>query len=267
MSAQTYNKAKDRTLKAVITAFTLTIFLSILEFGTEAADISNYILPRPSEIWGELSFLIQSPIFWDNFRITATEALAGFVIGSSVALFLGTLISQFKIAEIILMPYIVGLQSIPKIALAPLFLIWFGFGISSKIAVAAVVVFFPMLINTIEGLRSADADLVEMPKAFGANKRQIFFRIKVPNALPFIFAGLDIAIVFSVLGAIVGEFLGAKGGLGAMLLQANYNFNIAQLFAILIFLSLSGLTLHSIVKFLNKKVVFWKQTDINVIGV
>jgi NitT/TauT family transport system permease protein len=106
-----------------------------------------------------------------------------------------------------------------------------------------------------------------MPKAFGANKRQIFFRIKVPNALPFIFAGLDIAIVFSVLGAIVGEFLGAKGGLGAMLLQANYNFNIAQLFAILIFLSLSGLTLHSIVKFLNKKVVFWKQTDINVIGV
>lgn len=266
MNLQNNSKTKDRTIKAVVMAFTLTTFLSILEFGAEAADISTYILPRPSQVWGELWFLVQSPIFWDNFRITATEALSGFVIGSSLALFLGTLISQFKIVEIILMPYFVALQSIPKIALAPLFLIWFGFGIASKIAVAAVVVFFPVLINTIEGLRSSDADLVEMPRAFGANKRQIFFRIKVPNALPFIFAGLDIAIVFSVLGAIVGEFLGAKGGLGAMLLQANYNFNIPQLFAILITLSISGLTLHSIVKFANKKVVFWKQADINIIG-
>lgn len=235
----------------------LVLVLVVWQYGSRAAGIPTYVLPLPSEILSELFGQLGSATFWKNYRVTAVEAMLGFVLGSTVALVLGTIIALVRLAEATLMPYIVALQSVPKIALAPLFLIWFGFGMTSKVVVAAVIVFFPMLVNTIEGLRSADQDMVEMVRAFSGSKRQVFFRVRVPCALPFVFAGLDIAVVFSILGAIVGEFLGAKAGLGAQLLQANYNFDTAQLFSVLIVMSMSGLLLHTVVRTVQRKVVFW----------
>lgn len=241
----------------VTSPMVLVVLLLTWQYGSRAIGIPTYVLPLPTEIWSELTEMLGTANFWNNYKVTATEAMLGFVLGSSVAMTLGTFIALVRLVEVTLMPYIVALQSVPKIALAPLFLIWFGFGMTSKVVVAAVIVFFPVLVNTIEGLRSADQDMVDMVRAFSGSKRQVFFRVQVPSALPFVFAGLDIAIVFSILGAIVGEFLGAKAGLGAQLLQANYNFDTAQLFAILIVMSLSGLTLHTIVRRVQRKVAFW----------
>ena len=169
--------------------------------------------------------------------MTTQEALLGFVIGVGAALVLGTFISQIEIVEPRLMPYIVAFQTVPKVALAPLFVVWFGFGLTSKVVMAAVISFFPMLVNVIEGLRAADADKIQMLTVFGASKSQIFRMVRLPSALPFIFAGLDIGIVFAILGAVVGEFIGAKEGLGYLLLQTNYNFDIAGMFAVLVVLS------------------------------
>ncbi len=185
----------------------------------------------------------------------------GYVIAVFLAFGLGIAISQVRLVEKALLPYIVAFQTVPKIALAPLFLVWFGFGIASKIAIAALVAFFPILINVIEGLKSIDSEKIEMLRSLGASKSQIFRMLRFPNALPFIFAGLDLGIIFAIIGAVVGEFIGARAGLGYQLLQFNYDFNIAGLFATLIVLSAIGLIGHAIVRFFQRRYVFWAQPE------
>jgi NitT/TauT family transport system permease protein len=204
---------------------------------------------------------LADPIFYSHLWVTTQEALAGFFIAAMIALSLGTAVSQIRVVEKTVMPYVAAIQTIPKVALAPLFVIWFGYGLSSKIVMAAVICFFPMLINVIEGLNSADAERIRMLTVFGASKGQIFKKVKFPSALPFVFAGLDIGIVFAILGAVVGEFLGAQRGLGTLLLQTQYNFDIAGMFAVLIVLSVMGFIGHSTVMVLKRKFAFWSITE------
>jgi NitT/TauT family transport system permease protein len=244
------------------------VFVAVLafwEYLLGPLGVDEYVMPRPSQIAGALGTQLTDDLFWTHLWVTLKESLFGFAIGVAAALLLGTLISQVRLAERTLMPYIVAFQTVPKVALAPLFVVWFGFGITSKIVMAAVISFFPMLVNVIEGLRSADADHVQMLTVFGAGRFQVFRMVRFPTALPFIFAGLDIGIVFSILGAVVGEFIGAKEGLGYLLLQTNYNFDIAGLFAVLVVLSAMGLVAHFIIRFAQRKIAFWAEEN-RVIG-
>jgi NitT/TauT family transport system permease protein len=227
--------------------------------------VDEYILPKPSAIVESLWTQLTDDLFWGHLWVTTKEALLGFAIGVGSALVLGALIAQIKLVESTLMPYIVAFQTVPKVALAPLFVVWFGFGLTSKVVMAAVISFFPMLVNVIEGLRAADSDKIEMLTAFGASKTQVFRMVRLPSALPFIFAGLDIGIVFAILGAVVGEFIGAKEGLGYLLLQTNYNFDIAGMFAILVVLSVMGLVAHFVIRLVQRRVAFWAE-DTKVIG-
>jgi NitT/TauT family transport system permease protein len=235
------------------------------EIGVKVFDVDPFVLPPPSDIAESLWNQLQDPLFWGHFWVTTKETLIGYAIGVVVALTLGTLISQIPLLEKTLMPYIVAFQTVPKVALAPLFVVWFGFGLTSKIVMAAVISFFPILINVIEGLRSADADRIQMLTVFGASKSQVFRMVRLPTALPFIFAGLDIGIVFAILGAVVGEFIGAQEGLGYLLLQTNYNFDIAGMFAVLVVLSLMGMLAHLLIRFTQRKVAFWAEEN-RVIG-
>lgn len=237
----------------------LAVVLLIWEYGTELAGISPSVLPRPSVIGQSLVKRLINPNFWDNVGVTTQEAMAGFAIGVVLALVLGTAISQIRILEKTIMPYIVAFQTVPKVALAPLFVVWFGFGMTSKIVMAAVISFFPMLINVIEGLKSAEPERIQMLRVFGASRMQIFRMVRLPSATPFIFAGLEMGIVFSILGAVVGEFIGAQKGLGNLLLQANYNFDVAGMFAILLVLSGMGLIAHLILGFIQRRVAFWAE--------
>ncbi|MCR6030501.1 ABC transporter permease subunit [Nocardioides sp. zg-579] len=235
------------------------------EYGTKILDVKEYVLPPPSTILEALRNQLSSDMFWTHFWVTTQEAMIGFAIGASAAMVLGTAISQISLVEKTLMPYIVAFQTVPKVALAPLFVVWFGFGLTSKIVMAAVISFFPMLINVIEGIRSADADRIQMLKVFGAGRWQIFRKVQMPSAMPFIFAGIDIGIVFAILGAVVGEFIGAQEGLGYLLLQTNYNFDIPGMFAVLVVLSLMGLFAHAVVRIIQRRVTFWAEAN-RVIG-
>ena len=189
------------------------------------------------------------------------EILAGFLVGSICGLLLGFVIALVPLAERILYPYVVAFQTVPKVAIAPIIVIWFGYGVASKVVITATIAFFPLLANTIVGLRAAPRDQIEMMTSYTASRWQVFTMVRLKQALPYIFVGLDIAIVLSVIGAIVGEFVGAKAGLGYLILQKNFNFDMAGTFAILIILSLIGVGLHSIIHFIQRRIVFWMDTD------
>ncbi|ROO88281.1 NitT/TauT family transport system permease protein [Actinocorallia herbida] len=244
------------------------VFVVVLlgwEFLLEPLGVEEFVLPRPSQIYASLVTQMSDAMFWTHLWVTLKESLLGYAIGVALAMVLGMLISQIRLVERTLMPYIVAFQTVPKVALAPLFVVWFGFGLTSKVVMAAVISFFPMLVNVIEGLRSADPDRIQMLKVFGASRMQVFRMVRLPTALPFIFAGLDIGIVFAILGAVVGEFIGAKEGLGYLLLQTNYNFDMPGMFAVLVVLSVMGLIAHFIIRLIQKKVAFWAD-DNQVIG-
>jgi NitT/TauT family transport system permease protein len=228
-------------------------------------EVKETILPTPSRIGEALIYQSQTSFFWTNVWVTTQEALYGFVAATIFAVIAGTFISQVKIVEKTMMPYLVGFQAIPKIALAPIFIIWFGFGQTSKVVMAATIAFFPILINIIEGLKSADSDHIRMLRVFGASRFQIFKKVQVPSAMPFFFAGLDVGILLAILGAVVGEFLGSQAGLGNMVLVSQYNFETPTMFAILIVLSLMGIVAHIIIKALQKRFVFWADSS-NIIG-
>ena len=231
------------------------------EYGVRLLDVPSFVLPPPSAIWGSLLNQLQTSRFWNNVWVTSQETLAGYLLGVTTAFLLGIAVVQSRIVEKTVFPYVVAFQTVPKVALAPLFIIWFGFGLTSKILIAALVSFFPMLINVIEGLRSADQDQIELMRSLDASKRQIFFRVQLPNSMPFVFAGLDIGIVFAIIGAVVGEWVGARAGLGYQLLQYIYDFNIAGLFAVLIVLAVMGLVAHSLIRLLQRRFAGWTETE------
>lgn len=223
-------------------------------------EVSPLIFPGPVSVVHALyQGLVSGEIFLHG-GVTLYEILVGFAIGAMLGLLLGAAIGQSALLEAVLYPYVVAFQTMPKVAIAPLFVLWFGFGVTSKIIITAAIVFFPVLANTIVGLRSAPRDQVDLMTAFTASQWHIFRMVRVPHALPFVFVGLDIGIVLAVIGAIVGEFVGAQAGLGYLIMQRNFSMDAAGMFAILIVLSIIGLVLHSAMRFIARRVIFWTDT-------
>jgi len=235
------------------------LLLACWEMAVRFFAIEEFILPAPSAVAGELWYGLASGVFLQHAAVTAKEMFGGFLIGSVAGILVGAVVSQFPLVEKTFFAYLVGLQTVPKLAIAPLIIVWFGFGIESKIVIAAMIVFFPMVVNVIEGLQSADPKQLDMFKALGASRWQQFLGVKVRHAAPFMFVGADVGVVLAILGAIVGEFVGAQEGLGYLILQYNFQLKIAKVFAILVVLAAMGITLHLIVKALHRRVVFWRQ--------
>src|SRR5438067_5388805 len=152
-------------------------------------------------------------------------------------------------------------QSMPKVALAPLIIVWFGLGLTSKVVNAALVAFFPLMVNTIVGLRSAEEDKVNLMKSLAATRTQIFWMLQLPNALPYIFAGLEIAMIFALIGAIVAEFVGAQSGLGMLIQSMNFTMDVAGQFSVLLILSILGLLLNTLVMQVRRRVLFWDPSQ------
>ncbi|HEY8369025.1 MAG TPA: ABC transporter permease [Thermodesulfobacteriota bacterium] len=231
------------------------------ELLVRALGIPPIVIPAPSAVARALVRLLSLPSFWTDIKVTLFETLAGFAIGAASAIVVGGLIAQFRLLERTVYPYLVGIQTVPKIAIAPILVIWFGFGLASKVVVSAVIVFFPILVNVIQGLGATRQQELDLLRAMCASRWQIFWKVKVPNALPFLFAGLNIGIVFSVLGAIVGEFVGAQVGLGYRIQQLNFTLDIAGMFAVLVVLGAIGITLHLLMRAIQRRVVFWAEPD------
>lgn len=218
-------------------------------------DVKAFILPTPLSVaqslvddWNQLG---------PGMLYTLYEILAGFGIAVVVGIAIAIAIVSSHVVEKTLYPILVGSQVIPKVALAPLFVMWFGFGITPKILVAFLIAFFPMVISTAIGLRSVEIPKLYLARSMGATTLQIFFKIRLPHALPSIFAGLKLAITAAVIGAIVGEFIGADQGIGRILQIANGNLQTDTLFAGIFLLSMTGVILFLIVEGLERVAIRW----------
>jgi NitT/TauT family transport system permease protein len=220
-------------------------------------EIPAYILPTPSSIGMALYRGIASSLYIDHIWITLTETFLGFALGSVLAFTFGVGVALSRRTEYFLYPFIVMFQAMPKVALAPLIIVWFGLGLTSKVVNAALVAFFPLMVNTIAGLRSADEDRISLMRSLAATRGQIFWMLQLPNAMPYIFAGLEIAMIFALIGAIVAEFVGAQSGLGMLIQSMNFTMDVAGQFSVLLILSLLGLTLNSIVLLARRRILFW----------
>lgn len=239
----------------------LTLLL-VWKAGVIILKVPPYILPAPEQVfvalWSGIAVSPASPLGWYMpLWSTMSNALLGFVIGASLGLLLGSLMAEFRAVETALMPYAFALQSLPKVAIAPLIVIWCGFGDGSKVAMAALLAFFPMLVNCFAGIRSAEVERLELMKALSASRLEAYYLVKLPSAAPYIFAGLDMGIVYALLGTIVAEFLGAQEGMGVAITKAQAVTDVAGVFGALVVLGLTGILLHLIVRRVERSVVHW----------
>lgn len=257
----TESSHRQRALAALgnlaLAGATFLVFVGLWEWIVRGFGIAEIVLPAPSTILVALWKSAAGGELWSHLGVTLFEVLSGFAIGAAGGLLLGFMIALSPLAEKIFYPYVIAFQTVPKVALAPIIVIWFGYGLTSKVIITATIAFFPVLANAIMGLRAAPQEQLEMLTAYTASRWQLFHMVRLKQALPYIFVGLDIAIVLAVIGAIVGEFVGAKAGLGFLILQKNFNFDMPGTFAVLIVLSLIGVGLHGIISFVQRRVVFW----------
>lgn len=243
----------DIALTATLCVSAIVAWQAMVTLGI----VSRHVLPLPSSIPPALASLVGSGELGTNLLTTLVEAAAGFAIAAGLGLLLGGLIAEFRSVERIVYPYLIALQTMPKIALAPLLLVWFGFGLGSKVAVAAVISLFPVLVNTIAGLKSCDQGRLDVLRALGASRWDCFRLVKMPNALPFVFAGLSTAVMFALTGALVGEFVGANQGLGYLIVQANNFMDIPRVFAVLTVLCVVGTAAFGAMQLARRKFLYW----------
>ena len=239
----------------------IVVFLAAWEAIVRVFAIPAFILPAPTSIFMALYRGIASSLYLDHVWITLTETLLGFALGTILAFALGIAVALSRRTEYFLYPFIVMFQAMPKVALAPLIIIWCGLGLTSKVVSAALVAFFPLMVNTIVGLRSADEDRINLMRSLAATRGQIFWMLQLPNAMPYIFAGLEIAMIFALIGAIVAEFVGAQSGLGMLMQSMNFTMDVAGQFSVLLILSVLGLLLNTAVTEIRRRVLFWDPSQ------
>jgi NitT/TauT family transport system permease protein len=236
-------------------------FVGLWEAAVRLLAIPVYVLPTPSAVAVALYRGVTSFVYIDNLWATLLETILGFAVGCAFAFVLGTAIALSRRFEYYLYPFIIMFQSLPKVALAPLVVVWFGLGLTSKVVNAGLIAFFPLMVNTIVGLRSADEDRVNLMRSLAATPVQIFWMLRLPGALPFLMAGLEVAMVFALIGAIVAEFVGAQHGLGVLIQNLNFSADVAGVFSILLILSFLGLVLNRAILYVRRRVLFWDASE------
>ena len=245
-------------------ALTILLFCSsiiALELIVRVFEVPTFIFPAPSKVAVALWRGFASGLYQKHLYHTLLETVLGFLLGSALGFFLGTAVALNRHVEYFFYPYIVMFQSLPKVALAPLIVVWFGLGLKSQVINAALVAFFPLLVNTMVGLKSADEDRMNLMRSLAASESQIFWMLRLPNALPFVMAGLDVAMIFALIGAIVAEFVGARAGLGMLIQSMNFNMDVSGQFSVLLILSIVGLLLNRCILLIRRRILFWDPSE------
>lgn len=252
---------RDALLTFLLPLLTLVAVVILWDGAIVLFDIPSEVIPRPMDavsVWWDG---MRSGVFVWHTLVTLQEVIYGFVIGTAGGFVVGVLVAEFRYVRMAVLPFLIVLQITPKVAIAPLFIIWLGYGIESKVAIAASISFFPVVINTIAGLQATDSETLEMMKAFCASRFQVFRRVKLKLALPYIFAGLNVAMALAVIGAIVAEFVGSTKGLGYLILQANFKLDTAQVFAVLFMLAGLGIALNTVLQLVSRRALFWHDSE------
>jgi NitT/TauT family transport system permease protein len=253
--------AIDSLRNRILSVALLALILGLWEAAVRFLGIPAFVLPPPSQVGLALWQGFSSGLYYEHIAVTVFEVLAGFMLGCGLGFLLGVAVALNKYVAYFMYPYVVMFLSMPKVALVPLIVLWFGLGITSKIVTAALIAFFPLMVNTISGLNSADKDRIDLIRSLGGTNRQIFLMLRLPSALPFIFAGLEIAITLSLIGTVVAEFLGAERGLGMLMQSMNFVMDIGGSFSILIVLALIGLALNRALLAIRRRVLFWESFE------
>lgn len=235
----------------------LSIVLLAWELATHFLAISPLILPPPSAVVKVLIAKFGYLMF--NGAITFIEAVLGLCLGATAGIALATLFLFSRTAEIAIYPYAIAVKAIPLVALAPLVVVWFGTGLFSKILLAAIIAFFPVLVNTIEGLRNVESDALDLFRVWSASQWQIFIKFRIFNALPSLFAGLKVSSSFAIVGAVVAEFIGAEQGIGFAIKSSSYFLSTDLTFAAIVVSALIGIACFGLISLLERKIVFWKS--------
>jgi NitT/TauT family transport system permease protein len=246
--------ALRRTLERLLS---FAILILVLEGSMRYFDVQPYVFPTPSAIGIALWDGLLDGSYLSALSVTLSEILAGFVFGSACGILLGIALVHLPVLDRIVYPYVVSLQTVPKVAIAPLMIVWFGFGLESKIFIVALTCLFPSLVNTIAGLRAVDSDRVALILSMCGSRGQLLRYVQLPSALPYIMAGLNTGIVLAVIGAIVGEFVGAKSGIGVLILQANFSLDLASVFALLVLVAIAGVGLSFLLRQIELRLCFW----------
>ncbi|MFZ4651503.1 MAG: ABC transporter permease [Rubrivivax sp.] len=223
--------------------------------------IPAYLIPKPLEVVGQLAK--EWPMLLREAAPTTWATLGGFALSVLVGVPVAMLIAYSRLVESFVYPLLVFSQSVPKIAVAPLFVVWFGFGIIPKVIAAFLLGFFPVVVSTVMGFKSVERDMVDLARSMGGTRLQMFFKISLPNALPAIFSGMKVSITLCVVGAVVGEFVGSNSGIGYVLQKANGSFDLPLMFAALFVLSMVGVLLFVLLDFLERVAIPWHASQRN----
>ncbi|MFJ6562370.1 ABC transporter permease [Streptomyces sp. NPDC091412] len=236
--------------------FALLLVCLVAWWAVSAADlVESYLVPSPGATLDLMA--TKSGYLWHHSWVTTYETLLGFVIAVGVGVLAAVAMVYSSTVERTLYPILLFAQVIPKIAIAPLFVVWLGFGIAPKILIAVLIAFFPVVISMVTGLKSVDPEMIQLSQTMGASALQTFAKIRFPASFPHLFSGLKVAVTLAVTGAVVGEFVGANEGLGYVILQANGNLDTPMLFAGLLVMSLIGVVLFVIVEIAEKLLLPW----------
>lgn len=249
---------KERVTSILYPLITFVVVIAAWEAAVDAFHVSSFVLPPPRAVAAALYAGFVGGSLWPHLLFTTELIVTGYVVGCSIALALGAALAESRTFEKFVYPLVVALQSTPKVALAPLIVVWFGYGLLSKVVLVALICFFPVFVNTLVGIRRADPNQLDLLRVFSASRLHIFLNVKLPSALGSIFAGLQISVVLGIIGAVVGEFMSSREGLGFVIQSSSFELNIGMMFASVITLTVIGMIGIAIVRFVHARVVFWE---------
>lgn len=254
-------RARKLIYLALPSAISFIVLIGFWEYASRSELVNPLIVPAPSSIVEAFVDLFSSGTIWEDLWVTVQETLLGFAFGAGGGFVLGTFAAWSLMFRRIVSPYVIVFQVTPRVAIAPIFLTWFGFGITSKVVLAATICFFPVFINTVTGLLNVDQQAMELFRSLKATRRQVFANLTLPSALPVIFAGLKTAITLALIGAIVAEFVGSDAGLGLLINQFNFQLATDYAFAVILVLAIVGLIFYGAIVLLERKFVFWRDLN------
>jgi NitT/TauT family transport system permease protein len=255
---------RDRLLKLlpwISTPLLLALVIGAWKLSTVVFDISEFVLPPPETVAVTLAGVVRDPEIWlVHARITLVETVSGFAIALVAGIFTGAVLGRLFWLERAVRPIVVALQVIPKVALVPLFVIWFGFGMTSKVVIAATLAFFPIMLNVLLGVRSIEPGHRDVMRSLDAGRWQTFQSLDFHSTLPYVFAGMEVGIVFALIGAIVGEYLGGNEGLGYMVVVSLNQLDAPRLFAVIVLLATLGSLLLFAVNGIKRLMIPWHES-------
>jgi len=237
----------------------LVLFLAVWEGLLRLFEVPQFILPTPIEIIERIVKDAMTGLIFVHVEVTVLETLFGFLLATILGIGLGCAVGLVPGFERVVYPYILALQTIPKVAVAPLMIIWVGYGIQSKVLTAGLIAFFTILVNVVVGLKTVEPRMLLLMRALKAGHLQTFIKVRLPSMLPYLFAGLETAIIFAIIGAIVGEFIGASQGLGSLIIQRQASIDVPGVFSVLFYLSAIGIALDAGLRLIARRYAFWSH--------